>query len=332
MCGIKMTKTNKMSLRFNLPIIVFLLLYAATSSVYSYTIFDQRTKQLISKANTGNKRAQYKLGCAYMIGISVKFDREKAKSWLKKSAAQNYSKAWFRLGELHYKSRYGIRNYAVSYKWFKKAAESNHGLSQYYLAMQLYSGKGVTKRIPSAFKWANRAKKNGIGEATNLLRKINKKRVEIEKIAKPTLKTKINIARKNDKKLTRNIDVRKLLYVSKWKHKGIPSDYMPSINNNCVKANEKIRCTSKRIRDKKTDYTADFRIVSLITNFKPKGQFTIRYRKKYVLVLRGDSKEEDKIPGLGYDDKVSKLKCRVMKSKQIECAKPDKSLLRFSKT
>ncbi|VAW77600.1 hypothetical protein MNBD_GAMMA12-965 [hydrothermal vent metagenome] len=330
MCGINMT-TTKISLRVNFSFIFFLLLYSTTSTVYSYTIFDQRTKQLIAKASTGNMRAQYKLGCAYMIGISVKFDQQKAKLWLEKSAAQNYYKAWFRLGELHYKSRYGTRNYAISYKWFKKAAEKNHGLSQYYLAMQLYSGQGISKRIPSALKWANRAKKNGIGEATNLLRKISKKRLETEKIAKPALKTKVASARKNDKKLTRNIDVRKLLYVSKWKHKGIPSDYMPSINNNCVKANEKIRCTSKRIRDKQTEYTADFRIVSLITNFQPKGQFTIRYRKKYVLVLRGDSKEEDKIPGLGYDDKVSKLKCRVMKSKQIECAKSDKSLLRFSK-
>jgi len=299
--------------------------------VYSYTIFDQRTKQLIIKANAGNKRAQYKLGIAYMSGTSVKYNRDEAMKWLKKSAAQKYHKAWFRLGELHYESKYGLRNYKVSYQWFHKAAASNHGLSQYYLALQLFSGKGVDQQVSKALFWANRAKQNGVAEATGLLLKIRKNETRLSSATKPVLKESNVASRKITKKRARIVDVRKLLYIGKWNQNGKPSIYMPSASNYCVKVNNKIRCTSKRIRDKNTAYTADFRIVSLITGFKPEGEFMIRYRKKYVLVLRSDPKQEEIIPGLGFDEKVLKLQCRVLKSDQIDCYKPDNSIVHFSK-
>ncbi len=318
--------------RFGFSLVLSFSIFISSSVVYSYTIFDQRTKQLIHQANAGSKRAQYKLGIAYMSGTSVKYNRDEALKWFRKSAAQKYYKAWYRLGELHYDSKYGIRNYRTSYKWFRMAAINNHGLSQYYVARQLFSGKGVDKKSSEALLWAKRAKKNGVAEAAGLLRKIRKTEIQLSAIVTPVIKNKSITLQKPIKKKTRKINVRKLLYVGQWNQNGEPSIYMPSASNNCVNVNSKIRCTSKRIRAKKSEYTADFRIVSLIANFEPKGQFTIRYRKKYVLILRGDPKQEDKVPGLGFDEKVSKLQCRVLKANRIDCYKPDNSIVHFKLT
>lgn len=331
-------------------------LFFSSSLVFSYTIFDQRNKQLLIKANAGDKRSQYKLGVAYMTGTSVKFNRTKAIQWFKKAAAQSYRKAWFRLGELHYEKRYRMRNYSSAFKWFLKAAEKNHGISQYYVALQYYKGRGVTQKYSKALAWATRARKNGVDEAADLLQKINTNISQTSHAAKPknkpplkpkpqavpnsTPKSELRLASNTDRKPRTaspqdikggKLDVRKLLYVGSWNQNGKPSDYVPSISNQCVNVNKKIRCTSRRIRDRRNRYTADFRIVSLITNFQPKGEFTIRYRKKYVMILRDDPQQKIAVPGLGLDDHISKLKCRILGKDQINCQKPDHSVLQFTK-
>ena len=325
----------------------------SSSLVFSYTIFDQRNKQLLVKASAGDKRAQYKLGVAYMTGTSVKFNRAKAIQWFKKAAAQSYRKAWYRLGELHYEKRYRMRNYSSSFKWFLKAAEKNHGISQYYVALQYYKGRGVSQKYSKALAWATRARKNGVDEAADLLQKINsnipptlavkpkvKSRVKpkvqpaTNSKAKPELKIASKTSRKPQTEGPRKVsklDVRKLLYVGSWNQNGKPSDYVPSISNQCINLNQKIRCTSRRIRDRRNQYTADFRIVSLITNFQPKGEFTIRYRKKYVMVTRDDPKQKIAVPGLGLGDHVLKLKCRILGKDHINCEKPDHSVVQFTK-
>ncbi len=399
--------------KFNILIAAILLLIFVTSPLYSYTIFDQRTKALISQAKAGDKRAQYKLGLAYLRGTTVKYNRYRARNWLRKSAAQNYYKAWYTLGEMHFTSKYRMRNYRVAFRWFMKAAKNNHGQSQYYIALHYFTGKGVARKNYSALIWAARAKKNGVVEAADLLSAIQlkisrvssqtklravrkakareiakvKARVRTRKVARAKVRAKIRAraaarmrARSKANKIAKtksaakaktlalaktrirelaqaesaakeqlrklalikarelkelankpefdpmNItDVRKLLYSSTWRQGGAPSDYIPSVSSECVEVESSIQCTSRRIRTKFDEYTVHFRIMSTITDFRAKGEFTIRYRKNYLLVLRDNPKSEKKIPELGLVTKSSQLYCRIVDKSQIQCVKPDNS-------
>ncbi len=483
------------------------ILIVIPTSLYSYTIFDQRTKELVLLANKGDKRAQYKLGRAYLRGTTVKYNRDTAYVWLKKSAGQNYYKAWYSLGKMRYTSKYRMQNYKKAFHWFMKAAKQNHGQSQYYIALIYFSGNGVSKQNYKAMVWAVRAEKNGSVEASDLLsaiqfkisqlvtkgqrvsslkakkkakavarrklrsatkakavakrrakwvakakavvkresriaakalakrkarstietqskaRSIAKRKskfvakakavakreariaVKVNAMAKrkvrstttakaravakrkarsmakstadrirkarslvkakaddvkghagakasASLRAKIRLkelmlaaANAKEKKqanlgsglanlqsfkkpafdLMNILDVRKLLYSEKWAQNGSPSDYIPSSLNQCIQSENSIHCISRRIREKLEGYTVHFSIISTITEFRAKGEFTIRHRKNYLLVL-GDTPEiKTKMPVLGISSKVNQLYCRLLNKTRIECLKPDKS-------
>lgn len=423
---------------------------AIPTSLYSYTIFDQRTKELVLLANTGDKRAQYKLGRAYLRGTTVKYNRHTAYAWLKKSAAQNYYKAWYSLGKMRYTSKYNMQNYTMAFRWFMKAAKQNHGQSQYYIALMYFSGNGISKQNYKAMVWAVRAKRNGAGEASDLLSAIQfrisqltakgqrvssiraKRKMKLaakrklravakakakakrkarlaanakaatkrkrallakrklramvkakaaakSKLARKKIKTRMRtiakakadeikanseakvsaslrakmrlkeliLAASNAKEKTLSatgsvatnlqslkkpafdfmniLDVRTLLYGEKWAQNGNPSDYIPSALNQCIESENSINCISRRIRQKLDGYTVHFSIISTIGEFRAKGEFTIRHRKNYLLVLGDSPKSKTKMPVLGVSSKVNQLYCRLLNKTRIECLKPDRS-------
>jgi len=419
-------------IRAGFLIVLSFVFILTSTSLYSYTIFDQRTKQLAAKASAGDKRAQYKLGLAYLRGTTVKYNRYTARKWLTLSAAQNYYKASYTLGEMHYTSKYRMRNYRTSFRWFMKAAKFNHGHSQYYIALHYFMGKGVARKKFTALIWAARAEKNGVAEAKDLLSAIHVEIVRVSKqaklaaarkrkakaiaqarvkaralarkkviaraarktraralaqkraLAKAKVKAKqdqrakvtarlrvltqakveaqakalatikvrnkevvpnskaVNvkvkkraIVRANEQQeiskpeldLMNILVVRKLIYGAKWLQNGEPSDYAPSISSECVQIGNSIKCESKRIRNKFDDYTVHFQIMSTITDFRAKGEFTILYRKNYLLVLSDNPINNSKMPALGLSTKVGQLHCRISSKTQILCVKPDSSKL-----
>lgn len=395
--------SSKCNCRVLLSIVLGSSLVCTSSSVYSYRIFNERVNLLISKAKAGNKRAQYKLGVAYLTGTTVKMNKKKGLYWIKKSASQKYHKAWFRLGEMHYDKKYRMRNYRKSFRWFLKAAKADHGVSQYYVALHYLKGRGVARRGSSALIWAARAKRNGVADAGNLLKEIHVKivrdlnaaklRKKRRALAKKKKQAKAKLKRVAQAKARRaeraraiadanaktiilaeaqaiadaqvleysqpivketeitNINDRALsvikskpLNVSKasieaspralissreWVQNGEPSYFVPSSNNECVQNHNKIKCTSKRIREKRDNHIAHFRYISKISNISAKGDFKISYRKYYLLVLPDNSGEEA-IPETGMGNEVFKLKCRIQNVSQIHCVKPNSTVVLMS--
>jgi len=395
--------SSKCNCRVLLAIMLVSGLVCTSSSVYSYRIFNERINLLLSKAKAGNKRAQYKLGVAYLVGTTVKINRKKALYWIKKSASQKYHKAWFRLGEMHYDKKYRMRNYRKSFKWFLKAAKTDHGISQYYVALHYLKGRGVARRSSNALIWAARAKRNGVTDAANLLNEIHIKIVRDLSAAKLRKKRKILDRKKkranaklrrivkaksrraerarlisyanaktlmlaeaqaiadaqvseNHRPIVRETDLteineralslikskplnvskatieaspRALLSSREWIQNGEPSYFVPSANNECVQNYNKIKCTSKRIREKHDNHTAHFRYISKITNISAKGDFRISYRKYYLLVLPNKSGEEA-IPETGMGNEIFKLKCRIQNVSQIHCVKPNSTVVLMS--
>ncbi len=335
------------------------ILFIAVLLLSSFTLFSNavyQIQQLKDKAKRGDKRAQYKLGFAYMSGNSVDYNRGKALQWLKKSAAQNYYNAWYRLGEMYYDRVFGIHDYTRSYKWFYKPAIRNHGVSQYKLALLYFNGNGVTRNYSKALIWAARAKNNGVAHAAALVNQIQSKMTTVASSTIPTIRQAAPTALPKfipNKPVTvaptvKALDISSILSIGKWSINGSPSNYLPSKNTQCVTIRNKIRCTSGIKEIKKSGYTASFRIISLITNFSPDSKFTIRYRNKYTSVVydkpetgpKTSTQDDDtndefvsqtKGPRLGMGNKVFSLQCKAVKSKKIHCFKPDFSKLIFTK-
>ncbi len=339
----------------------FLILFTSALFFHSVSGFSNlgnsyQIEKLKIKAEKGDKRAQYLLGYAYMSGNSIDYSRRQALIWLKRAAAQNYYNAWYRLGEMHYDSIFGMHNYTRSFKWFFKPALKNHGISQYNVALLYFKGNGVTQNSSKALIWATRAKKNGVAHAAALVYRIQEKMTASARrtVTKPKNNTPSITNRKptiatTAKVAPKQIDVPGILSIGKWILNGNPSDYLPSTNTKCSTIRHKIRCISEIKKIKKSGYSANYRIVSLITNFGPEAKFTIRYRNKYTSIIRkkstedieededqdDDTNEEDtstlRGPRLGVDNKVFQFQCRALKSNQIRCFKADNSRLTFTK-
>ena len=314
------------------------MLLFSVSMVFSYTVFEQRFKLLQKKAEAGDKRAQYKIGVAYMRGTSTNFDKVKAVKWFMKAAKKGYVKAWFRLGQINFEPRYGIKNYKTAFKWFTKAARKNHGVSQYYLALHYHLGKGVHKDIDYALVWANRAKKSGVSDARALLRKLNNKTavsIPVQRVRSSAPKPKKSRKSvRNDVASPRRLNVRRILVAGGWNEGDFPSNYIPSNSNKCIEINTKIRCTSKRLRRTHTDYTASYKLVSLISDFTSNGVFKIQTRYNYLFILPEDPDDPNpktNMPSTGFSEKISVMNCKMIGKSRIRCHKADKSIIRFTK-
>lgn len=316
-----------------------ILLTILSPNTYSFSVFEERFNALKKKATAGNVRAQYKMGVSYMRGTSNAFDAKKAASWFKKAAAKGYAKAWYRLGQMSYESKYGMRNYTTAFKWFSKAARKNHGVSQYYVALHYHMGRGVKKDDEYALIWATRAKKSGVPDAAKLIPKLKllvKSSPPVKRITRNTGPKPRKGKRKRvvDVATPKSLDIRGVLTAGGWKQGTSPSNYVPSRNNKCVKVNTKIRCLSKRLKITRPTYVAHYRIVSLITNFKSKGDFTIKYRRNFLFILPDNPDDPNpniNMPNVGMEDKIAVLNCKMLAKAHIRCYRDDKTVVRFTK-
>jgi len=313
----------------------FILMSLVSSAAFSSSI-----SHIVTKANLGDKRAQYELGLAYMTGQELSYNPKKAIRWFKKSAAQNYYKAWYRLGEMNFDKVFGIGNYRAAYKWYFKPAKKGHGVSQYKLALLYYRGKGTARNYSKALIWAARAKKNGIPTAAALISRIN------AGLMKSVLKSPENRApsRKNQQagivrsaaKVSDPSNVPEMLFHGLWKMNGRASDYLPSKSTKCITIRNKMRCTSRsRKVTLEGGYIANFQIVSLIESFRPQAKFAIRYRNKYLSIKKtianSSGSESENIPKLGMGDKIFRLSCKALSRKVIRCLKEDNSAIQFTR-
>jgi len=110
--------------------------------------------------------AQFNLGMMYTNGKSVTIDHQQAVYWYEKSAAQEFSTAQYRLGEMYYLAKGGLpRNLNKAIALFTLAAAQNEAGAQLNLAMIYGSGEGYSGDSKLAFSWLQRAMSDGHEEA-----------------------------------------------------------------------------------------------------------------------------------------------------------------------
>lgn len=156
-------------------------------------------EELISKAESGDVKAQCELGYKYYYGEedpfenaiaqifkifenpseqqserkqnssdqsylcvdSVKRDYAEAFKWYKKAAEQGYAEGQFKLGVMYDHGEGVKQDYIEAFKWFKKAAEQGYALAQCALGYKYENGSGTEKDYTEAVKWYKKAAEQG---------------------------------------------------------------------------------------------------------------------------------------------------------------------------
>lgn len=122
-------------------------------------------KLLSPLAQSGNARAQNKLGVMYYTGRGVAQDNSKAIQWHRKAAEQGLADAQCRLGAMYDYGHGAPQDYAEAAKWLKKSAEQGHAEAQHNLALMLEGGRGVPQDYTTAVKWYKKSAEQGHAEA-----------------------------------------------------------------------------------------------------------------------------------------------------------------------
>ena len=122
-------------------------------------------EQLETKANAGDRDAQFQLGAMYHDGQEVEKDLKLALEWLEKSAAQGDQRAQFNLGVMHFSGDGMAQDYDKAREWFQKAAAQGNARAQFNLGVMYYRGEGVTQDPERALGLFTDAAKQGFAEA-----------------------------------------------------------------------------------------------------------------------------------------------------------------------
>ncbi|VAW79555.1 hypothetical protein MNBD_GAMMA12-3788 [hydrothermal vent metagenome] len=289
---------------------------------------EYRFDRIKTQASKGNKRAQYRLGLAYTLGIETKVNITMAIYWLGKSANQGYIKAAHKIGVLYYGNLDGRKNYTKAAHWLKTAAKQNYAPSQYHLAKMYFVGKGVSRDLDLALVWSARAGKNGmntqrqirqiehaiIGRTVKTNFKSDTTSIKphkIEPVSNKTLilaeknyfkSTKETVVAKLQTKHTTNIKLRhkhhgghstknhiKLIISGNWIFKGKAAVHMPSAINKCTYKNDSISCASSRTSRSTSHYRVDYKVNSIFSNIQRNGEFNLQYRITNLFILPFDS-------------------------------------------
>jgi TPR repeat protein/thiol-disulfide isomerase/thioredoxin len=106
------------------------------------------TDALVAPAQKGDARAQERLGRAYLRGLGISQDFDKARMWYRKAAEQGDAAAQVSLGQMYHRGEGVIVDCNEAFRWYTKAAEQGYPRGQRLLGQLLrvmYRSGDVTK-------------------------------------------------------------------------------------------------------------------------------------------------------------------------------------------
>jgi len=129
----------------------FLFTYSNFSVADWFT--SSETKELITKADAGDKDAQFKVGLAYDSGNGAPSSIDKAKSYYRMAAQQGHAEAQNSLGSIFQAEK----NYVEAKSWYELAVAQNHAMATNSLG-QLYDlGLGTPQDRNKGFEFYTRS-------------------------------------------------------------------------------------------------------------------------------------------------------------------------------
>jgi len=109
---------------------------------------------MLRSAEQGYAPAQEMMGLMYM---GANGDYGKADMWLRRAAEEGNVEAQFWLGAAYEQGRIGATDYREAFRWLRKAAEQGHPDAQVSLAQMYEDGEFVSQNYALAAKWYRKA-------------------------------------------------------------------------------------------------------------------------------------------------------------------------------
>jgi len=118
----------------------------------------EHIRQLRNAAESGDAKAQNKLGYLYDTGRELPQNDAEAVRWYRRAAAQNHAMALYNLAN-HYLSGRGVpQDTEEAIKWYRLAADRDVLPAMNNLGVIYASGRGVRRNEAEAIKWYRRSK------------------------------------------------------------------------------------------------------------------------------------------------------------------------------
>jgi len=117
------------------------------------------------RAERGDAKAQFDLGCAYFKGDGVAKDGVEAMKWWRKAAEQGHAGAQYNLAYGYAIGSGVTKDVVESFKWCHKAAEQGNVIAQYILGLDYRAGTGTPRNYEEAAKWHQKAAEQGLADA-----------------------------------------------------------------------------------------------------------------------------------------------------------------------
>ena len=131
----------------------------------------EHIRQLRNAAESGDAKAQNKLGYLYDTGHELPQNDAEAVRWYRRAAAQNHAMALYNLAN-HYLSGRGVpQDTEEAIKWYRLAADRDVLPAMNNLGVIYASGRGVRRNEAEAIKWYRRAAERGDETAIRNLKK-----------------------------------------------------------------------------------------------------------------------------------------------------------------
>ena len=131
----------------------------------------EHIRQLRNAAESGDAKAQNKLGYLYDTGRELPQNDAEAVRWYRQAAAQNHAMALYNLAN-HYLSGRGVpQDTEEAIKWYRLAADRDVLPAMNNLGVIYASGRGVRRNEAEAIKWYRRAAERGDETAIRNLKK-----------------------------------------------------------------------------------------------------------------------------------------------------------------
>ncbi len=120
---------------------------------------------LLTNANTGDAKAQFKVGLLYDHGQGVSQDYVQAAAWYRKAAEQGLAEAQYNLGQDYIFGTGVPKNETKAVFWYRKAAEQGEAKAQTTLGYLYFNGWGVPQDYAQAVAWYRKAAEKCEAEA-----------------------------------------------------------------------------------------------------------------------------------------------------------------------
>jgi TPR repeat protein len=169
-----MQETNSHTTSKGYALVVIAIIFFAFFGYQAYLNFfvyteDNPTRhdlRILDDAEDGQAHAQYIMGVYRTTGRQgIERDFVKARRWFEASAAQGYSPAQFRLGDLYRHGKGVEKNLDEAVRLFRLAAEAGNIPAQNALGDLYFRGEGVELSVETALKHYRQAAESGLARA-----------------------------------------------------------------------------------------------------------------------------------------------------------------------